>query len=169
MAGPHTLAETERIAHERVAGLNLDVRSMAVASNLFRAATALRNHMVTTVLAKEDLTWTAFVVMWVIWIWESAETRMVAEEAGVSKATLSGVLNTLEGRGLVRRERAPDDGRLVLVTLTPAGGRMIRRLFPKINRAEQEATSLLSEREQEVAAEFLRKVVLATDPVRRGE
>ena len=162
MAGPHTLAETERTAESRLTDLEIDFRSMAVISNLFRAANAVRNHMESTVLAKSDLTWTAFVVLWISWIWGEAETRMIAEESGVSKATLSGVLNTLEKRGLAKRKRSEEDGRLVLVTLTPAGTRLIKKLFPEINEQEQVATSRLDARQQDVAADFLRQLVLAT-------
>jgi DNA-binding MarR family transcriptional regulator len=102
------------------------------------------------------------VVLWIAWIWGEAETRMIAEESGVSKATLSGVLNTLEKRGLAKRKRSEEDGRLVLVTLTPAGTRLIKRLFPEINSQEQVATSLLDPGQQELAADFLRQLVLAT-------
>jgi len=158
----HTLTETERVANERIAGLDLDFRALAVASNLFRAANAVRNYMERNVLAQADLTWTAFIVLWVSWIWGEAETRTIAEDAGVSKATLSGVLNTLEGRGLVKRTRSAEDGRLVLVTLTPAGTKLIKKLFPQINKAEQVATARLGAAEQEAAAEYLRQLVLAT-------
>ena len=120
MAGPHTLAETENAVAARLSGLTLDYEAMAVASNLFRAANAVRNHLERSVLQPHDLTWTAFVVLWVTWIWEPIETRQIAEEGGFSKATLSGVLTTLEGRGWVTRERRPEDGRLVLVRLTPS-------------------------------------------------
>ena len=81
MAGPHTLAETERTVAERLAGLPIDHGSMAVTSNLFRAANAVRNYMEREVLTPNDLTWTAFVVMWVTWIWGPAETRMIASES----------------------------------------------------------------------------------------
>ena len=162
MAGPHTLAETERTAESRIGDLDLDFRALSVVSNLFRAANAVRNHMESTVLAKSDLTWTAFVVLWIAWIWGEAETRVIAEESGVSKATLSGVLNTLEKRGLAERKRSDEDGRLVLVSLTPSGTRLIKRLFPEINRQEQAAVSGLSQRQQEMAADFLRELVLAT-------
>ena len=162
MAGPHTLAETERVAEDRIAGLEIDYQAMAVVSNLFRAANAVRNYMESNVLAKVDLTWTAFVVLWIAWIWGSAETRIIAEESGVSKATLSGVLNTLEKRGLVVRERAANDGRLVLVTLTPAGRRMIKQLFPRINEAETFVTAQLSTREHDQAADFMRRMFRAT-------
>lgn len=164
MSGPHTLAETERTAEARIAGLHVDNEAMSVISNLFRAANSVRNFMESEVLAKVDLTWTAFVVLWISWIWGSAETRMIAEESGVSKATLSGVLNTLEKRNLVTRKRSAEDGRLVLVTLTPAGKRMITQVFPQINEAETAAVALLGVRERTQAAECLRKLVLATSP-----
>ena len=69
MAGPHTLAETERNVASRLADMDLDFEAMAVVSNLFRAANAVRNRLDSTVLLPHDLTWTAFVVLWVAWIW----------------------------------------------------------------------------------------------------
>lgn len=164
MAGPHTLAETERAAESHLADLDLDTESMHVISNLFRAANAVRNHMERTVLTPADLTWTAFVVLWVTWIWDSVETRVVAEEVGVSKATLSGVLDTLEKRELVRRTKSPADGRLVLVSLTPSGKRLITRLFPKINAEETVATGLLPKGSKENTADLLRMLVKAVGP-----
>lgn len=156
MAGPHTLAETERAVESRLAEMDLDFEAMAVASNLFRAANAVRNHLEGTVLQPHDLTWTAFVVLWVTWIWERVETRVIAEEGGFSKATLSGVLKTLEGRGLVRRDRSPDDGRLVLVRLTPTGRRLMRKLFPLFNDQERVVVSGIPSADRAQAAEVLR-------------
>jgi DNA-binding MarR family transcriptional regulator len=162
MAGPHTLAETENLVESRLSDMQLDFQAMAVTSNLFRAANAVRNHLERTVLAPADLTWTAFVVLWVAWIWQTAETRMIAEESGVSKATLSGVLSTLESRGLVTRRRGETDGRLVIVELTPAGKRLMKRLFPKFNEQEQAVCRLIPADQQELAAQFLRSFVRAT-------
>ena len=140
MAGPHTLAETERQVADRLGDLTIDFEAMAVVSNLFRAANAVRNHLERSVLAPADLTWTAFVVLWVTWIWGRVETRTIAAEGGFSKATLSGVLTTLEGRGLVERSRSESDGRLVDVTLTRAGEKLMRSLFPRFNAEERALT-----------------------------
>ncbi len=164
MAGPHTLAETENAVLSRLSGLALDYDAMAVASNLFRAANAVRNHLERTVLLPHDLTWTAFVVLWVTWIWEPVETRAIAEEGGFSKATLSGVLTTLEGRGLVTRERSPADGRLVLVRLTPAGRRMMKKLFPLFNEQERAVVSALPADQLRQAADMLRLLTEAATP-----
>lgn len=163
MVGPHTLDETERTAESRIAGLQVDYDSLRVTSNLFRAANTLRNHLEREVLTPADLTWTAFVVLWIAWIWDGAETRIIAEESGVSKATLSGVLNTLERRGLVVRKQGAADRRLVTVQLTARGSRLIKKLFPLINQQEQFACRTLSTREQHESAEYLRRLVQALD------
>ena len=51
MAGLHTLNETERQVEARLGSKSIDFAAMAVSSNLFRAATAVRNHLERSVLA----------------------------------------------------------------------------------------------------------------------
>jgi DNA-binding MarR family transcriptional regulator len=158
MAGAHTLRETERHVDERLAGMDIDFQAMAVTSNLFRAASAVRNHLERSVLAAHDLSWSAFVVLWVVWIWENIETREIAAEAGFSKATLTGVLNTLEKRGLSTRKRSKDDGRLVIVSMTSKGRKLMEQLFPLFNLQEQFVASALVGKTQPVVADGLRKI-----------
>jgi DNA-binding MarR family transcriptional regulator len=158
MTGAHTLRETERQVSERLSHMTLDFQAMAVTSNLFRAASAVRNHFERTVLSQHDLSWTAFVVLWVTWIWEPIETRDIAEEGGFSKATLTGVLTTLEGRGLVEREKSPTDGRLVLVRLTDSGRTLMNGLFPEFNGEEKSIASVIADADQPLVAEALRAI-----------
>jgi len=138
--------------------MTLDFEAMAVMSNLFRAASAVRNHFERNVLAESGLSWTAFVVLWVTWIWEPAETRDIAAEAGISKATLTGVLSTLEKLELVRRERSATDGRLVLVKLTPQGKALMETLFPAFNRQEIEVVSPVAVNKRGDLADMLRAI-----------
>jgi DNA-binding MarR family transcriptional regulator len=161
VAGEHTLTETESMVDQKLDGLILDFEAMAIASNLFRAANAVRNHMERTVLAPHDLTWTAFVVLWVTWIWEPIETRAIAAEGGFSKATLSGVLTTLESRRLVSRSKSESDGRLVMVKLTPAGRRLMKKLFPKFNAEERFVVANIKPKQRGEAADMLRAICLA--------
>lgn len=163
MAGQHTLAETERQVTERLSHMKLDFQAMAVASNLFRAASAVRNHLERTVLASSGLSWTAFVVLWVTWIWEPIETRQIADEGGFSKATLTGVLNTLENRALLTREKSKDDGRLVLVSLTPKGRKLMDGLFPEFNKQEQKIAGAVAEKNQVLFADMLRAITAFTE------
>lgn len=163
MAGQHTLDETERQVQARLGDLKIDFDSMAVMSNLFRAANAVRNYLERTVLAQHDLSWTAFVVLWVVWIWEPVESRVIAEEGGFSKATLTGVMQTLEGRGLITRTRSTKDGRLVLVKLTAKGRKMMKQLFPDFNQGERLATADLKQNELGPFADLLRTVTSTVD------
>ena len=156
MAGSHTLAETERRVEEKLGSQPIDFDSMAVVSNVFRASNAVRNHLGRTVLLPNDLSWTAFVVLWVTWIWETPETREVAEESGISKATLTGILKTLEKRNLVTRTKSASDGRLVLVSLTDDGKSLMSDLFPKFNSQEVVLASIFKKDEQLSFAENLR-------------
>src|SRR5205823_7011303 len=60
------LLPAERKVLERLGDLPLDFRAMAVISNLFRASIAIRRHMEANVLADDRLSWTSFVVLWVL-------------------------------------------------------------------------------------------------------
>jgi DNA-binding MarR family transcriptional regulator len=163
MAGPHTLGETERQVEARLGKLSLDYSAMAVASNLFRAANAVRNHFERTVLSENNLSWTAFVVLWVTWIWEPIETRQIALEGGFSKATLTGVLSTLEGRGWLVRSRSGSDGRLVEVSLTDAGRELMVELFPAFNLQERHIAGPIDPARRDELAEMLRVITVGVE------
>jgi MarR family transcriptional regulator, organic hydroperoxide resistance regulator len=153
------LVQAERDIRERIGDQHLDFAAMAAVSNIYRAANVVRNHLERTVLADEDLSWAAFTVLFVLWIWGEQQTRHLAVEAGVTKGTLTGVLKTLEKRGLTRRQAHDADGRLVLVSLEPKGEAVIERLFPAFNAGEAQVSTGLSEREKGELARLLRKII----------
>ena len=160
MAGVHTLKETERQVSTLLSGMNIDFKAMAVISNLFRAASAVRKHLEREVLAKYGLSWTGFVVLWVVWVWEQVETREIAEEVGTSKATLTGVLKTLERDGLVIKQQSKEDRRLVLVTLTVNGKKLMKKIFPEFNKEEVYLASSLKSSDRKGTADALRNITL---------
>jgi MarR family transcriptional regulator, organic hydroperoxide resistance regulator len=154
-----TLAATERAVSKRVKGMEIDMAAMAALQNLYRAANAVRHRLEQTVLAPHQLTWTGWVVLWVIWIWEEIESRHVAVEAGISKGTLTGVIKTLESRGLVRRQTHPGDARRVLLSPTPTGADLMTQLFPEFNGQESALTASLGDASRRQLARLLRTVV----------
>ena len=54
----------------------------------------------------------------------------LAEMAGVTRATMTGLIDTLEKDGYVRREPDPHDRRAMLVQLTPKGDAFTEELMP---------------------------------------
>ncbi|MEV4312627.1 MarR family transcriptional regulator [Actinocrispum sp. NPDC049592] len=159
MTGHHSLEDTEKAVEAKLGGLPLQWEQMQAAANIHRAAAAVRLHFENSVLRGPDLTWTAFVVLWVVWIWGEMETRYVAKEAGITKGTLTGVVKTLEARGLAVRTKHAADGRLVLISLTGKGEELMRTLFPAFNAEEAFVTERLSTSEAKTLAALLRKVV----------
>ena len=82
----------------------------------------------------------------------------ISERLIVSRATVTGVLDTLVKRGLVRREPHPTDRRMVLVHLTKAGSRMADTVRLTVHRGEAEWMGSLSEQERARLTEILGKL-----------
>ncbi len=56
--------------------------------------------------------------------------NLLAERTLVTKGTLTGIVDRLEQKGLVRREVPPENRRCFLIVLTPAGEEVFTRTFP---------------------------------------
>jgi DNA-binding MarR family transcriptional regulator len=153
------VSEAEHDIRARLNGHELDFVAMSAVSNIYRAGSAVRNHMERSLLADYDLSWVAFTVLWVLWIWGNQETGHVAAEAGITKGTLTGVMKTLQTRKLIKRIPHRDDRRRVSICLTKVGERLIEQVFPEFNTHETLAVSALSPAEQHELARLLRLVL----------
>ncbi len=159
MTDRRTLQETETAMRAHIASLEHDLDAANAVSSIYRAANAIRSHASNEVLRAYDLTWTGFVVLWVVWIWDGMESRRAAEAAAISKGTLTGVVKTLEARGWIGRHGIPGDKRLVELRLTEAGAELMKEVYPRFNRVEQSVVSGLSAtRIQEMTAS-LREII----------
>ncbi len=163
------VSAAERDIRAKLEGRPLNFTAMSAVANIYRAGSAVRYHMERSVLADYDLSWAAFTVLWVLWIWGDQETGLVAREAGVTKGTLTGVVKTLVGRRLVRRIPHRDDRRRVSIGLTAKGRTLIEELFPEFNRHETLAVSTLSAAEQRELARLLRSVLSRISDVDDGD
>lgn len=153
------LSRAEHDIRQRIGDLELDLEAMAAVSNVFRVANTARYHFEREVLHEFDLSFTAFTILWVLWVWGEREARHLAAEAGITKGTLTGVVKTLEKGGLVRRRNHPADRRLVLISTTDDGDATMATLFPKFNAEEARMSSSLSTDEKLVLANSLRRIL----------
>jgi DNA-binding MarR family transcriptional regulator len=155
----------EVLGERKVAGLPVNLDSMALVSNIHRASAAIRDHFERFVLTEADLHWSAFVTLWCLWIYGELETRKLAMEAGVAKSTLSGILNTLESRKLVRRRANEAERRLVIVNLTTSGNALIASLFPRFNGEETRIVGGLPSKQRKTATDALRAIIATIDEI----
>ncbi len=134
---------------------------MALVSGLHRACGSIRQHLERTLLDEAGLHWSAFATLWCLWLDGELETRHLADKTGVAKSTLSGILNMLEKRKLVRRRVHERERRLVLVELTAAGAERVRTLVPRCSSEEARIMSGLTS-DQLRATTVAIHVILAT-------
>ena len=150
------LTRAELESRAQVEDLGIDVDAFAVVSNVFRVANAVRNHTERNLLGRYRLSFSGFTVLWVLWVWGPKESHALAEESGISKSTLTGVVKTLERLGFATRRPHAADGRRVLVQATELGTSTMREILPRFNCLEGEVTRNLSAQEKEDLARALR-------------
>jgi DNA-binding MarR family transcriptional regulator len=82
----------------------------------------------------------------------------LADEAGVTRATMTGLIDTLEKDGLVIREADADDRRTVLVRLTRQGRAFVQKIVPDYFRCVSAIIEPLSESERNQLVRLLQKI-----------
>lgn len=82
----------------------------------------------------------------------------LAEAAGVTRATMTGLIDTLERDGLVRREPDSADRRMLLVRLTPKGEGFLREMLPDHFKRVAALMQPLSEAERALLVRLMGKL-----------
>ncbi|MEX0846587.1 MAG: MarR family winged helix-turn-helix transcriptional regulator [Ilumatobacteraceae bacterium] len=157
------LRQAERDVTLAFEGQAFDFTALLAVSNVFRAATAVRNHMEREVLRAHQLSWSAFVVLFVLRVWGSKESHELAAEAGITGGTLTGVVSTLERRGFVKRTSHPSDGRRLVVKVTAKGRRAVDEIMPMFNKHEAMVTEGLTEQTRHELSRHLRTILRTLD------
>jgi DNA-binding MarR family transcriptional regulator len=83
----------------------------------------------------------------------------IAELCGLDPSSLVAVLDSLERRGWLRRQRNPADRRVHFVQRTEAGDRLFARALPRARRAEARQLAALSQAEQRELVAVMRKLI----------
>ncbi|RVU14013.1 MarR family winged helix-turn-helix transcriptional regulator [Methylobacterium oryzihabitans] len=86
----------------------------------------------------------------------------LAEAAGVTRATVTGLLDGLEGGGWIRRDAHADDRRRLTVRLTPDGAARARRLRAEHGRWLATLVDGLSDDERQTLSRLLGRVFAGT-------
>ena len=82
----------------------------------------------------------------------------LAEAAGVTRATMTGLIDTLERDGYVKREPDPDDRRMMSVLLTAKGERFLNDFLPGHFKLISGLMAPLTESERKTLVRLLGKI-----------
>ncbi|MEC4814917.1 MAG: MarR family transcriptional regulator [Scytonema sp. PMC 1069.18] len=85
-----------------------------------------------------------------------------AERSGVTRATITGLVDGLEKDGLVQREPDPTDRRMLRLQLTPKGRNLLSQMLPDHFCRTTGLMANLTESEKKTFIELLKKVRAGT-------
>jgi MarR family 2-MHQ and catechol resistance regulon transcriptional repressor len=84
--------------------------------------------------------------------------KELGERTLITKGTLTGVIERLEGKGLVARQRRCDDKRSFFIRLTAPGEAVFREVFPQVVAHGKQLFKHYSDAEFDAMDQMLRKL-----------
>ena len=141
----------------RYRGSEGEVRALNALITLFRATEAVGVTLHRELFAKR-LTTSQFGVLEALFHLGPLCQGELAEKLLRSGASLTSVVEGLEKRGLVVRQRTEEDKRFVRVALTGKGRKLIQEIFPGHAKTVTRLFRVLSDEEQEHLRRLCRKL-----------
>ncbi len=130
-----------------------------VAANLVRTSDAFLAELDRRRREIADLSASAFQALAILdGAGEPLAGHLIAERLLVSSASMTSLLDTLEGRGLIERHPHPTDRRKVLIHLTDSARDIVDRMLPTVHAASTEAFADLTKSEREQLIRSLGKI-----------
>lgn len=155
---------TEKPAASRTAGRDPEKRAAVVEGTalklwvvLSRAQAAVARHAEADI-ARHGLTLAEFAIIEVLYHRGPLLLGEVQRKILVSSGGVTYLVDRLEEKGLVERRHCPEDRRARYAALTPAGEKLMARIFPVHARSIARAEKGLSRSEQLQATALLRKL-----------
>ena len=139
-----------QLPKSRRQALNLYVKLMRATN---RATNAIHRH-----LQEDNLTHSQFAVLEALYHLGPLCQGELGEKILKSNANLTTVVDSLEKKALVTRDRSATDRRRVTVTLTPQGEELIAVVFPRHAEIVERELGALSAEEQEQFGILLKKL-----------
>lgn len=140
-----------------------EVRALNAYVKLMRASESMTAR-IHSHLTDAGLTITQFGVMEVLSSLGPLNQREIARKILKSSGNITLVIDNLEKRGLVKRERSKEDRRYYAVDLTAAGRKLIGTIFPRHAAKVVEEMKALTGAEQEELSRLCRKVGTKEQP-----
>lgn len=124
-----------------------------------RLLSQLSNRRLQEVLEPYGLTPFHWLVLCCLWEQDGLATTEIGEKLQQVGGTMTGVLDRMEERQLVRRQRDRDDRRIWRVWLTDTGRQLYDVLPDLIYQAREKTLRGVSEEERRIVSEFVDKAI----------
>ncbi|QHK18553.1 MarR family transcriptional regulator [Pseudarthrobacter psychrotolerans] len=136
-----------------------DLAANRLMMSLNRASSTVTYDFEASIHRPEGSTWPGFRLLLALWVSGPLNSHEAANATGMSRAAVSSLANTLEGRGQLKRTPSSEDRRHVRLSLTDGGLATVRRHFQAQNERESEWAAALDSDEVETLARLLEKLM----------
>jgi DNA-binding MarR family transcriptional regulator len=152
------------LANERLAQQYGSTHQLAtqVLLTLNRASDLVTYDLEASVHRPRGRSWAAFRLLFVIWLAGPLEPSNAARLTGSSRAAVSNLTKTLVADGLLQRVPGEQDGRYVVLSLTPGGEAEMVETFRVHNEREFDWVGALTDEEQKILVLLLDKLITSS-------
>jgi MarR family 2-MHQ and catechol resistance regulon transcriptional repressor len=138
------------------------VRALDAYIKMMRAANSV-NHRISLSLAEHKLTPSQFGVLETLMHLGRQQQHSLGEKLLRSGGNITTVVDNLEKRKLILRERCTDDRRCIWVQLTKDGSHLIESVFPRIAELITQGFSVLAKDELLAFGDFCKRIGLTAN------
>jgi len=113
----------------------------------------------TSFLSKTNITSAQMIMLASLHDHGRCKLKTLAKERGISPPTATGLIDRLVKAGYVKRESDPEDRRVVMVSLTKSGERIVKNFLSTVRNRWKSILIKLTPKEQHQYLNILRKIV----------
>lgn len=113
----------------------------------------------------EDIATAHQVILFTLAAEDGLPSSEIARRAGHSKSRLTGLVDTLEAKGLVERRPSEEDGRVHLLHVTRAGRALIARTVSETKDLNASLLAPFKKHEQETIRSFLEHILTEAEKI----
>lgn len=124
---------------------------------LYRISNQL-NLRLRTRLRKSGVNMARWRVLAVLRAYGKLNLGRIVELTVMEQPSISRIVTQLEREGLAKRKTSTEDSRVVYVSLTAAGDRAFKEIYPTAQRHQERALSGFSKKEIETLTNYLRRI-----------
>jgi DNA-binding MarR family transcriptional regulator len=141
---------------------DVDIEAMRMVLMLHRVTNTIVYDLESSVHRPGGWSWSAFRVLFTLWVGGPLESKDAAARTGMSRPAVSSLTKTLVAERLIKREASDDDGRTVVLSLTPKGRRELETIYRQHNQRESAWAEALSADERDTLHTLLGKLASAS-------
>jgi DNA-binding MarR family transcriptional regulator len=136
---------------------------------LIRRALQYHNTIFSEETQGRDITAPQFGALRALFEFPGIDQATLAKFLALDRATVGGLVDRLELKGLVRRTLDPDDRRARVLHLTPRGRVLLSALRPKVARVSERMLASLTREERQFFLDILERMVDGETTLERDE